>query len=371
MAQGSIRKRGAGWQVRLYAGVDPVTGRKRWLERTVHGTKREAQTAMHRLAVELGHGTPTEGTFGYLCDQALAVATLSPTTEARYRQYLAKHILPAIGDVRLDRLTADQLDRLYVGLRRQGLSPASVQKGHVIVSRMLAQAVRWKWLPDNPAGRANPPAAPRPEIDPPAPADVARLIALAKEYDPDLWVYVRLAAVTGARRGELVALRWSDVDLAQGEVTIRRARVVALDGGTVERGTKTGKGRTIALDPTTVAIVDEHRVRCEFRAMTAETTIAPDGHLFTTADLEPWRPDGATSRFTRLRARAGLPNVRLHDLRHFAATSALAAGEAVRTVAGRLGHARASTTHDIYAHWVRESDRSTANALGRLLDEEP
>ena len=202
------------------------------------------------------------------------------------------------------------------------------------------------------------------------------LISEAERTDPDLAVFLRLAAVTGARRGELCALRWTDVDLLAGSVTIARAIVGQRNDDLVEKDTKTHAGRRIALDPRTVDVLARQRDRCEGRAVAAETTLPGNAFVFSPGvdGSRAWRPGGVSLAFSRLRKRAGVGNVPLHSLRHFAATRMLAAGVPVRTVAGRLGHADAATTLNVYGHWIEASDQTAAAVLGDLLgngDEAP
>jgi integrase len=161
----------------------------------------------------------------------------------------------------------------------------------------------------------------RPPINPPTPEDVAVLLAAAEKRDPDLGMFVRMAAVTGARRGELCGLRWSDLDLERGEIVISRSVTHGPSSELVEKSTKTHRSRRIALDAGTVEALARHRRRAEQRAAACETTLAPDPYVFA-RDIEgrePWRPDsGATSRFASFRRQVGLDSVRLHDLRHSA-----------------------------------------------------
>ena len=142
------------------------------------------------------------------------------------------------------------------------------------------------------------------------------------------------------------------------------------DGGYVEKDTKTHAARRIALDASMVKTLRAHKQRQAERALAGGVRVPRDARLFSYEPdgSVPWRPDGVTKRFVRLRARLGLDSVRLHDLRHFVATRMLAAGVPVPTVSGRLGHANSSTTLNVYSHFLEASDRDAAEALGQLLD---
>ncbi len=175
-----------------------------------------------------------------------------------------------------------------------------------------------------------------------------------------------VGAVTGARRGELCALRWSDIDLAHGSVLIHRA-LIDVGGRVGEKDTKTHAARRLRLDLATVEALTAYRAATEVRSVALGTALAVDAFAFSHAadGSMPIRPDKVTGSFRRLADRLDLTHVRLHDLRHFAATRMLAAGVPVRTVSGRLGHADASTTLGVYAHFVDASDQDAAAVMGR------
>ena len=181
-----------------------------------------------------------------------------------------------------------------------------------------------------------------------------------------------LAALTGMRRGELCALRWTDVDLERGELDVSRS-VVVVPGGIAEKGTKTHRFRIVALDEVGIALLVHHRANVDDWARQAEVAVPDDAYVFSHAvnGSKPFRPDNVTGFFTRVRDSLGLPNVRLHDLRHFTATQLIAAGVDVRTVAGRLGHSDASVTLRVYSHALEERDRAAAEIMSRVLNAPP
>ncbi len=295
---------------------------------------------------------------------------LSPTTAREYRRLTSTLIEPALGSLPLRRVSTQRLDAFYSSLvRDRGLSPSSVRQVHAVLRGALGQAVRWGWIPTNPAATASPPKRRLREITPPAMADTRDLLAAADEHDPEFGALLRVLAATGARRGEACGLRWSDVDLDAGTVSIRRS-VAAVAGGIIVKDTKTHAARRIAVDPSTLAVLAEQRRRMEARAAACAVAFDSNGFVFTaTGDgSAPLHPDTVSGGFRRLCERAGLPGVRLHDLRHLHATQLLAAGVPVRTVSGRLGHANASTTLNVYAHFLEASDREAATVIGGLLE---
>ncbi|MDZ7733901.1 MAG: site-specific integrase [Acidimicrobiia bacterium] len=206
----------------MYAGRDPATGRKRQLTRTVRGTKRDAEAVRNELLVTVDRDAAprTDVTIGELFERWFEVRSQrwSPKTSLETRRLLDRVLIPQLGKKRLSKLKTADLDRLYAawgrsgGLRGGPLSPASVQRYHTVVRSALEQAVKWGWIPTNPAANTTRRGIERAEIKPPTPEQLLELLALAERADPEVFVFLRLAAITGARRGELCALRWSDLE---------------------------------------------------------------------------------------------------------------------------------------------------------------
>ena len=376
---GSMRSRGKeSWELRVHAGRDPDTSRKQYVTRTVRGTKREAARELARLVAQVDDGlvAAKAGTVGELCERwyTQAQLDLSPAVADGYRRILDRHVLPRWGSTSLRRLRTADLDAWYAQLRERGaadgrsLAPNSVLRIHAVLHRALGQAVKWGWLTTNPAAATSPPRPKKHQIALPDPEDVLRLIAAAERVNPELPAFLRLAAATGARRGELCALRWTDVDLERSHLTISRGLVEA-GGAVIEKDTKTHAERRVTLDPGTVASLEQHRARAGEVAKECGTKLGEEAFVFSheVDGSVPWRPGYVTLAFTRLRDELGLTGLRLHDLRHFNATNLLAAGTDVRTVSGRLGHADASTTLNIYAHFLEQADERAADALGAIL----
>jgi integrase len=273
-------------------------------------------------------------------------------------------------------LTTVDIDLFYAQLRQRGgarggpLAPATVKRVHAVLRRALAQAVKWGHLTNNPAVNASPPREPRHEVAPPDPADVARLIAHADETNPSLGCFLRLAATSGARRGELCALRWKHVDLDNGVLLIERSIVEDGKGNLVEKDTKTHAARRLRLDAGTLDRLRQRRAEREGYGTELRRLVHENDYVFSrgAAGTTPWRPGYVTLAFCRVRNEVGLTGVRLHDLRHFAATTLLSGGKDVKTVSGRLGHANAATTLGVYAHFVEAADADAADHLGSILD---
>ncbi|MEW6153974.1 MAG: site-specific integrase [Actinomycetota bacterium] len=376
--KGSLRQRSEGtWELRVFHGRDPVSGLKRYTSKTVRGGKRDAQRALATMINQAPESAPTRSmTVADALERWFdhAQEDLSPSTQSVTRMIIDKHLGPHIGSVPLSALTPARVDNAYRAIGRRGgrggkpLAPATVHRAHNVLHRAMAQAARWGWLPSNPVSLATPPRRTAPEIRPPETDEVMRLFALAQEKNPAFATYVQLAAATGARRGELVALRWSDLDLDAGVVRIRRGIVHGLDG-LAEKDTKTHTSRRIAIDAGTIEALRRHRAVADEVAAGAGAALSGDCFVFSDSPdgMESWNPAYITQAFARLAKRAGVPEVRLHDLRHFVATRLLANGVDIRTVAGRLGHRNPNVTLNVYAHFLPEADRDAADLLGRLL----
>ena len=369
-----MRERRPGvWELIVQLPRDATSARARQLSRTVHGTKREAQRSLAALVAEVSAGKVTSSTttLRELLSAWLdhAEEQLSPTTLREYRRLVTKRIEPDLGKLPLRKVTTQRLDAYYASLiREHDLSPASVRHVHAVLRGALGQAVRWGWIPTNPAASASPPKLRKQEINPPAIGDTRDLLAAADEHDPAFGALLRVLAATGARRGEVCGLRWSDLDRAARTLSITRS-VASVDGGIVIKDTKSHAARRIAIDAATLAVLDAHRARSEAVAAACRIEFDPDGFMFTNeADgSRPLHPDTVTGNFRGISHRLGLKGVRLHDLRHLHATQLLAAGVPVRTVSGRLGHANAATTLNVYAHFLEASDRDAADVIEGLL----
>ncbi len=372
----NVGKRGSSWFYRfdLPSGPD---GRRRQKRVGGFATEREAKAALAQATVAAAHGklryAPAR-TVADLAGEWLAVVgpNRKATTVANYRLLVNAYLLPRIGTVRLDRLTAPEIQRLYTLLRSGGgrgggpLSGTQVRNIHRVLHNLLSHAQRIGYLAVNPADQVVKPADDSIERPVYTPAQVRRFLEAA---DADrlraLW---HLVITTGLRRGELAGLRWSDLSLRTSPplLSVRSARTTA---GTrvVESDPKTKAGRRVlVLDQRSVEILDDHR-----DLLTAEAMIRGDNELaayvFVDEDGEPYHPARLTRTLHVLQRRAGLPEITLHDLRHTSATVALLAGVHPKVVTERHGHASTQITLDRYSHVIESMQADAAEAIGRFL----
>jgi integrase len=372
--RGTKRKRSEGvWELRVYVGRDPETGHPKQISKTFRGGARAADDALRDLVDKYGEGRPDGfgATVSQLLDKWLEECErldLSPTTLRTYRSQVEQTIRPRLGKLSLARLTPKHLDDLYGEMKDAGKSAKTIRNHHAIISSALHQAVRWGWVRENVADRAKPPRVSQRRVKAPLVDNVRSVIEAAEDRDPRLAPLLMLAALTGMRRGELCALRWTDVDLEAGELEVSRS-VVVVPGGLAEKSTKTDRSRRVALDEVGVALLTRHRAMVDRWAADAETSVPDDAFVFSPYEdgSQPFRPDNVTNFFTRVRDSLNLKEVRLHDLRHFTATQLIGAGVDVRTVAGRLGHSDPSMTLRVYSHVIEERDRAAAAIMGSVL----
>jgi integrase len=401
-SRGSIRPHYGGFQVRVSAGFDPSTGERITLHETA-ATLRAAEMALTRLLGEADawKTARTKASFGTLLERWLAGHDVEITTRATYDSLIRNHIRPGIGAVSLAKLHrggAEILETFYADLRRcsrrcdrrpyvehradgehdcvaskcrphrcRPLSASSVRQIHAIISGALSAAVRWGWLPFNPAETARIPAKPKPQPQPPSAREAAQIVEAAWQRDDEWGLYIWLAMVTGARRGELLALRWRHIDLDEGMLSVRRNYVRAAGEGH-DKDTKSHQMRRLSIDDATVDLLCQHRASCTDLLALAGSQLSESSYVFSAvADRRrPRDPSSMTRRYGRMVEELGV-ETHLHELRHYSATELLTAGVDLRTVAGRLGHGNGTTTLRHYAAWVAAADQQAAGVVSSRL----
>jgi integrase len=340
--------------------------------------KQDAQVALDKQLVARREDTyqePTTITVGeFLQRRWLPTVELSlkPTTFAGYKNDVAAHIVPNLGTLRLRHLDPGHVNEFYAKLaktpckyRAGNLSPKTRRLIHITLRKALGDAVRWGLVPRNAAALADPPKVPRRAMNVWTRDDLRTFLDyVAEDRLAPLW---RLFAMSGMRRGEVLGLQWRHVDLEHATLNVERSRVI-VGYLVVVSEPKTGRGRAVPVDVRTLEALKAWRDEQADELLALEFPQSPETYVFTDAAGEPLHPDRVTKLFEIARGAAGVPRIRLHDLRHTHASHLLQAGVHPKVVQERLGHATISTTMDIYSHVLPSMQESAAELLATMLD---
>jgi integrase len=358
-------------------------GRRRRESHTVRGSLEAAKATKAQLLSEQSRGEYVGRSQQRLDDYleswlAWKRAQVSERTWERYASLLRSSVIPALGRLRLQELTSQHLDEFYAkSLREEGgqkrhskLSPTTVHHRHVALKMALERAVELGCLSKNPARFTQPPRPSRPEMRVLTEEEAKRLLAALEGTSAELPAYIALT--TGARLGEVLALRWCDVDLDSGVAHIRRTLVEHLLGqGDASWYTfkepKSGHGRSVELGAATVARLKLQRKTQAEGRLAAGSAWTDQDLVNPTATGQPVRPSTTSARFREIVGASDLAGVRFHDLRHAHATFLLKAGTSPHVVSRRLGHSTVAFTLQVYAHVLPGQQREAAEALEATL----
>ena len=405
--RGSIDRLPSGaLRVRVYGGVDPLTGKAHYLVETIPkgpDAQRLAEKARTRLLAEVDQqrAPRTKATIDQLMDRYLELLDVDTNTRRGYEGYIRNHMRPLLGALPVAKLNGETFDAFYTVLRTcrahcggrkyiehrteeahdcderckphscRPLAASSIRQIHWCLSGALQRAVRWRWISVNPIDQADTPRAAKSDPHPPTPEQAAAILNAAFK-DLGWGMLVWIAMTTGARRGEICALRWDGVDVTNRTLTIGSS--IAQDGArTWEKDTKTHQQRRIALDEDSAALLEAYRVWCRQQAASIGAKLVQNARVFSDSpDHSTWlKPDTVTQRYRRMCAKLGW-DMNIHQLRHFSATELISAGVDIRTVAGRLGHGGGgSTTLRVYSAWVSEADQRAAGNLASRIPRPP
>lgn len=383
--RGHIERRSAeSWRIEAWAPVDPVSGNRRRVRRTIRGTKKDAQRELTRLLRDIDAGLiSTEGsrvTVEEFMTQWIAHMEhrLRPTTFDRYAGVTRRNIIPMLGHVQLAKLRPSHIQAFEATLLKSGrltgggLSARTVLHIHRVFSEALGQAVRWQIIAANPALAVQPPRPARPKLTIPDAESVERLVRAAKETR--FYIPVLLAAATGMRRSEILGLRWSAVDLERGLVRVvltyqRSSRGCEFADPKTDRAR-----RTIMVPAFAIQELRRHRLAQRQAKRIAGDSWQDNELVVELGDGRPMDPSEFSRKFRSLAKKTGLSGVRLHDLRHAFATMLLTSGVHPKIASEALGHSTIGITLDTYSHVLPSMQEKAAaaiqDALGGLLDDD-
>ena len=371
--EGNIRKRKDGrWEGRYTVGHDPETGKaiiKNVLGKTQAEVKEKLKKAIEEnVGIDYGKAkTYTVGSWLEAWMENYAKVKLRPSTFKTSQDFLKNHIKPQIGGIPLADLTSLDLQRFYKHLldggrvdrieakkKPKGLAPKTVRNIHQMIGSAYNLALEQRLVTKNPTQGCALPKAEHKEMQTLPIEQLTSFLREAKDSGVFALYYIDLT--TGLRRGELLGLKWSDIDLEKGDLRVQR-QIGRIDGKIIEMPLKTKNAyRTLPLSADAIDVLKMQKYK-----------VGNSEWVFPSPSGGPMSPDSVLHMLHRVLKRAGLPKVRFHDLRHTFATLALQNGVDVKTVSGMLGHFSAGFTLDTYAHVTTSAKREAAKTMGNLL----
>ncbi len=370
---GSIENRGKNtWRLMIELGRDP-SGKRLRKSYTVKGTKSEAQKKLRELLSYLDKGVPidsSKATVHEFLDQWLrdyAQPNTCISTFEGYTWYIKKYIVPYLGSVNLSALTPQHVQGLHAEMiQRKGLSARTALHAHRILSQSLSHAVKWGLLVRNVCDAVDSPRPGRKEMNVLDAHDIQRLLEGIAD-SPYRHVFF-IAVYTGLRRGEILGLRWSDIDLKMNNLSVNRTVSRVKGKGIIISDPKTPfSRRCVALPFEANKLLSSLKSKQTEQAESLGIGWIESAYVFPDSDGMPLSPDTASHAFARTVKRLGLPQVRFHDLRHTHATIMLKQGVHPKIVSERLGHASVNITLDIYSHVLPNMQESAVIAFEQAL----
>ena len=370
---GTIRQRPDGrWEARFTVGRDPGTGKQ--IQRSVYGsTQKEVRQKLAQAVAEVDNGTyqaPSKMTVGQWLDiwQKDYLGGVKPFTAQGYEKNVRVYIKPALGAIKLDALNAHTVQKFINDMGKPHedkppLSPKTVRNAHGVLHKALQQAVKVGYIRFNPADACELPRLERKEINP---LDSDAMAAFMRAIGGHRFEAIYLTMLfTGMRRGEAFGLLWDCVDLDKGTIRIDRQlqNIPGRPGEFRLISTKNGKGRTITAAPFGVELLKKHRARQLRDRLKSGPLWQDHGYVFCNEVGEHLSPSTVYHNYKEIVASIGLPDLRLHDLRHSYAVASLRAGDDVKTVQSNMGHHTAAFTLDVYGHVTEEMKRASADRM--------
>ncbi len=374
MARGSIRKcsrqDGVSYEVVVDLGPDPVTGKRRQRTRRFK-TKREAQAGLTEWLAEIDKGTAVDRSRQTVSDlleywmEAYARHNVRATTLEGYGYTINRHIIPSLGSIPLQKLTPAHLQQFYADKLASGCGPRVVQLCHLRLRQALAMAEKLGLVARNVADVVAAPRVPHNEMQTWSVEEAQAFLAVAKEshYGP-IWL---VAMNTGMRRGELLGLRWQDIDWGNGVLHVRQAVVMLHGKPTIQAPKSRSAHRVIPLEGPVIEALREHRTRQNERRLALGAAWHDHQLVFPSEIGTPVNARNLDREYRVLISRAGVSPIRIHDIRHTFVTLALASGSNLKALSELLGHAKTSITMDLYAHAQTGERRAVVAGVGKLI----
>ncbi len=375
MATGSIRevKTKSGkihYQIAVDGGRDELTGKRIRAFKNVNGSMKEAKTLMHKMITEMEQGTIVKNSnkkVGEWMDEWLGnyLPNIEETTRVGYKTKIRCYIKPAIGDIFLKSLKTEHIQRMINDMNNRGLSPKNIRDTFNNVNAAIKKAVKVRLIPYNPCEAVELPKLKKYRANVYPPEMIQQLLDVAE--GTDMYLPVFLLVMVGLRRGELLALRWSDVDFDNNILKVR-SNMVNGEKGCVIKAPKSEAGiRDIHLGSDVMEVLKKAKAEYIQKVFTSHGYFQNLNLVIHQDDGSPIKPDSMTRKWTRFLEAHNLPRIRLHDLRHSNATALIQAGVNPRVVQQRLGHSDVNITLNTYTHVLPEMDIDAAEKLDEIL----
>lgn len=379
MATGHIRKRtgkngGVSYQIVAETDRDPTTGKRERLYGTVKGTKKQAEAALRKLIEKLELGISTDASATKLRDWMDTWLTnylpnIEATTRVGYKESIKNYIDPYLGNTPLKALKTDNIQAWINKLHQRGLGAKTIRNAYNNLNASLKKAVVLRMLPYNPCVGTVLPKLKRPKVNVYNPTEIQQL--LKATHGTTLYMPVVLAVLTGMRRGEVCALKWSNIDFEKKLIHICENRVHG-EKTVIEKAPKSEAGnRKIPISKELSTILSSARMQYYNDASSYGPGFHDLGYVFHNENGDPFHPDSLTKMWRVFMEKSGLPYIRFHDLRHSNATALIAAGVNPKTVQQLLGHSDVSITLNTYTHVLPSMERAAVETLDSVIFNTP
>lgn len=374
MATGNIRekktKSGISYQITIEGGYDPLTGKRIRVYKNVSGSKREATSVMHKMITEMeqgkltkkNHKTVSEWMDEWLCQYT---PNIEETTKLGYKSKIKCHIKPSIGDILIGSLRTEHIQKMVNGMIERGLSPKSIRETFNNINSAMKKAVTLRLIPYNPCEAVELPKLKKYRTNVYSPEMMQTLLDKAK--NTDMYLPIFLLVMIGLRRGELLALRWSDIDFKNNILKVRYNLVRSEDGYIIKPPKSEAGIRDIHLGEDVMSVLKQARLQYMTDAFKYGTGFQNLEFVIRQEDGSPFHPDSMSQKWRRFLKKHNLPERRLHDLRHSNATALIQAGISPKVVQQRLGHADVQITLNTYTHVLPEMDMEAAAKLDSII----